>query len=336
MWSVQIYLRVIELKVKNEWRVEAVVVVIVMVVGFLEFIRLMQFSSNTNKWCDGIIRLDSYSFSCCIWLADNFVAIVLRFCGSLFVHSTFFSLSLSSHLILWLFFLFCFFTYYNPNTHSFVHKHRMSNGIVHFQRVMGLFWWEYVCVCLFFLYSMLFMQPVRSAPMDCDNVETNREWEKEKMKMIGAFVLSSMLSMYVAYCPNLQRNCLIINDSLGYIFHILDDDFTNILWQCCWSWHLRVWMPVFIWQMSLLLLLLVFFFLSRFVHSFVCLFYVVHCYFIFAFLLWLSWNTRRYSYIAFADDCVYEFWRIVSASALNKRKKKRQMIPWFGFYHVSC
>lgn len=70
------------------------------------------------------------------------------------------------------------------------------------------------------------------ATIDCDNVE--------KMKVAASTKAS--LTFYVTYGAharwNHQRNCLIINESLGYIFHILDDDFTNILWQCCWSWHL--------------------------------------------------------------------------------------------------
>lgn len=50
-----------------------------------------------------------------------------------------------------------------------------------------------------------------------------------------------------------RPNCLIINDSLGYIFHILDDDFSKYFaGDGCWSWHLR-WL--FIWPENVFCLL---------------------------------------------------------------------------------
>lgn len=128
--------------------------------------------------------------------------------------------------------------------------------------------------------------------------------------------------MYVAYCPNLQQNCLIINDSLGYIFHILDDDFTNILWQCCWSWHLRVWFAGFYLANAVVVFFCLF--------SFVCFVYFMSCIVISfsPFSIVIILNTRRYSYIAFAM-IVFMSWEIVRTNG------KRQMIRWFGFYHLA-
>lgn len=85
----------------------------------------------------------SLSFSRCICLADNFVAIVLRFCGSLFVHFFLLTRLLFSRCC---FFSFCFLLITNPSTHSFV----VQTPNVKWQ------WYIFKGWCLLWIFFLLF------------------------------------------------------------------------------------------------------------------------------------------------------------------------------------
>lgn len=129
----------------------------------------------------------------CWQFCDCFCA----FADHCFVHPIF----LSSSIFAFPFSL--FFAYYNPNTHSFVHKHRMSNGIVQFSK--GDVCSDGVCVGFFFHVCALSLS---LSPLQWI-VIMSRHWEwVDEMKMIAnerageRNAYKSLQLMYVAYCPN--------------------------------------------------------------------------------------------------------------------------------------